>query len=145
MSDNLAKNWFDSLGKISNSNSNLIDEFTNQTKLSWEQFGKILEAANAQVTQRIIETKTDGIAPGQFRTTIKLNGDMINEFPKDRPTEDDIYWKRHEDLVNESLQTKKEIMLKVVETIGTTVKGIVNPISFSQIDIGKLIEQVKKS
>jgi hypothetical protein len=146
MSSDLTRNWFEGLGKVSNANSSLIDEFTNQTRVSWEQFSKILQAANAQVTERVIETAIDanGVVT-KYKTTIKLNGDLINEFPKDKPDENDIYWKRHTDLVNESLQTRKEIMLKVVETIGTTVRGIVNPINFSQVDIAKIIELIKKA
>lgn len=144
MSNDLTRNWFEGLGKISNSNSSLIDEFTNQTKASWEQFSKILQAANAQVTERVVETVVGGDGASKYKTTIKLNGDLINEFPKVEPNENNIYWKRHTDLVNESLQTKKEIMLKVVETIGTTVRGIVNPINFSQVDIAKIIELIRK-
>jgi hypothetical protein len=144
MSSDLTRNWFDGLSKVSNANSSLIDEFTNQTKVSWEQFSKILQAANAQVTERVIETVIDGNGAASYKTTIKLNGDVINEFPKEKPNEDDIYWKRHTDLVNESLQTKKEIMLRVVETVGTTLRGIVNPINFSQVDIAKIIELIRK-
>lgn len=144
MSGDLDRNWFEELSKISSANSSLIDEFTNQTKTSWAQFSKILEAANAQVTEQVIETISDGDGADKFKTTIKMNGGLINEFPKDKPNENNIYWKRHTDLVNESLQTRKEIMLKVVETIGTTVRGIVNPINFSQIDIAKIIELTRK-
>ena len=142
----ITRDWFDGLSKLSNSNSSLIDEFTNQTKASWEQFSKILQVANAQVTERVIETVINGSgeAEARYKTNIKLNGDLRNEFPKDKPDENDIYWKRHTDLVNESLQTRKEIMLKVFETVGTTVKGIINPISFSQVDIAKIIELIRK-
>ena len=145
MSADITRNWFDGLSKLSDANSSLIDEFTTQTRTSWEQFSKILQAANAQVTERVIETVIDGSgAATRYKTTIKLNGDLINEFPKDKPDENDIYWKRHTDLVNESLQTRKDIMLKVVETIGTTATGIINPISMSQVDIAKIIELLRK-
>ena len=68
----------------------------------------------------------------------------INEFPTTIPKEDDVYWKRHQELVDNILDTRKEIALKIIETVGVTIKGVINPISVSNVDIAKIIENFTK-
>lgn len=119
-----------------------IEEFNNQTKQSWDKFAGILEAAKADVTQRNIEVKTDGSKDAEFKTIIALNGDITNEFPAERPAADDVYWKRHKELVDEAMATRKELSIKVIEIVGDTIKGVINPISVSSVDLAKIIEEI---
>lgn len=108
---------------------------------SFKQFGEILQGAVKDAGKRTIQIKIEGSSNAKYKTDIGVvDGDITNEFPSETPKEDDIYWKRHKELVDEALATRKEISLKVIETIGTTVKGVINPISVSNIDIAKIIE-----
>ena len=91
--------------------------------------------------ERTIVTK---FGDSTYTTNIALDNDVTSEFPSEPPKDDDVYWKRHKDLVDNILDTRKEIVLKVIETAGTTIKGIINPISVSNIDIAKIIEGISK-
>lgn len=121
-----------------------IEEFNKLSKESMGNFNKILESAAKDATGRTIELKINGPNKITYKTTIKLDGDITNEFPKTPPEDSDIYWRRHKELVNEALATRKEISLKVIEKVGNTIKGIVNPISVSSIDVSKIIEEFTK-
>ena len=108
---------------------------------SWKKFGNLLERAINDAGERTIETKFGDSA---FKTHVALDNDISNELPANSPKADDEYWIWHKALVENVLDTRKQIMLKVIETVGVTIKGIVNPISFSNIDIGKIIESITK-
>ena len=112
--------------------ANTFTEFDNLLKKGLEDAGK-----------RTIET-TFG-ENKVFKTEIALtDADVKNNFPPNIPKEDDVYWKRHNELVDNVLDARKEIILKSIEVAGTTIKGVINPISVSPIDIAKLFENVIK-
>ncbi|MCH8914418.1 MAG: hypothetical protein IIA82_00980 [Thaumarchaeota archaeon] len=107
----------------------------------WQKFGELLERALKDAGERTIVTK---FGDSSFKTTVALDNDITNEFPETGPKDDDIYWKRHQELVDNILNTRKEIVLKIIETVGVTIKGVINPISVSNVDIAKIIENFTK-
>jgi len=108
---------------------------------SWQKFGELLERALKDAGERTIVTK---FGDSSFKTTVALDNDITNEFPETAPKDDDVYWKRHQELVDNILNTRKEIVLKIIETVGVTIKGVINPISVSNVDIAKIIENFAK-
>jgi len=108
---------------------------------SWKKFGNLLERALKDAGERTIVTK---FGDSIYKTSIALDNDVTSEFPSEPPKDDDVYWQRHKELVDKILDTRKEIVLKVIETVGNTIKGIINPISVSNIDIAKIIEGISK-
>jgi hypothetical protein len=144
------KKWFEDSGKGVKANEALLEQFNKQieqfnvqTKKSWEQLTRILQTSYVDSTQRTIETSAE--RGPVFKTTIGLDGDLKNEFPNPAPEANDVYWARHNQLVDEALTTQKEIISKVIDTIGATIQKIVNPISISGNDISVLMNMFKKS
>ena len=74
-----------------------------------------------------------------------MDGDIKNDFPTIPPEVNNVYWARHNQLVDEALTTQKEIIIKVIDTIGATIQKIVNPISISGNDISILMNAFKKA
>lgn len=110
---------------------------------AFTEFDELLKKGLEDAGKRTIETKFG--ENKVFKTEIALtDADVTNNFPTDIPKEDDVYWKRHNELVDNVLDVRKEIILKSIEVAGTTIKGIINPISVSPIDIAKLFENVVK-
>lgn len=119
-----------------------IEQFNKQTQDSWSQFLKLLQTNFIDLEQKVIETSIQGGLT--YKTTIFLNGDRKNEFPTPVPNANDVYWLRHNELVNESLELQKEIITKIIDTIGVTIQKVVNPISFSTSDLVTLASLFKK-
>ena len=92
--------------------------------------------------QRTIET--GGQAGPVFKTILGLDGDLKNEFPSPPPAMNDVYWVRHNQLVDQALTAQKEIISKVIDTIGATIQNIVNPISVSSNDVSALMNLFRK-
>ena len=155
-SDDYSKKWYDAMkklfedsGKGTTVNAALLDQFNrqieqfnNQTKNSWEQLLKILQSSYIDSTQRTIETS--GQAGPVFKTILGLDGDLKNEFPSPPPAMNDVYWVRHNQLVDQALTAQKEIISKVIDTIGATIQKIVNPISISSNDVSALMNLFRK-
>jgi hypothetical protein len=143
------KKWFEESGKGTGVNAALLDQFNkqieqfnSQTKNSWEQLLKIVQTSYIDSTQRTIETS--GQAGPVFKTVLSLDGDLKNEFPTPPPAVNDIYWVRHNQLVDQALTAQKEIISKVIDTIGATIQKIVNPISISSNDLSTLMNLFRK-
>jgi hypothetical protein len=122
-------------------------QFNQEAKNSFDQFMQVLKTAAADASKKTIEAKIKGDQDSSqyYKTELVNEVDIINEFPNNIPNDNDVYWRRHNELVNEALTTRKEIILKVIDTAGATIKGIINPISVSTIDLAKLVEVLKKS
>jgi len=103
----------------------------------------MLKTAADDISKKTIETKA-GTSKSSFKTDISNTGDIRSNFPVEPPKVDDIYWTRHNELVDKVIDARKEIILKAIDVTGTTVKGIINPISVSNIDIAKIIEGISK-
>ena len=67
------------------------------------------------------------------------------EFPNPAPSASDVYRIRHNQIVDETLSLQKEIITKVIDTIGSTIQKVINPISFSTGDLVSLANLFKKS
>lgn len=130
-------------GSTSINQSKWGEELLKQFLASSGQISDMWKAISADVTNRTIITKVQGNPSVEYKTHIRIDGDIVNEFPSNPPDENDIYWKRHKDNVDEALAIRKEIALKAIDVAGLTVRGIVNPISISPIDLAKLIETAK--
>jgi hypothetical protein len=127
-------------------NVTIFEHMDKQIKDALDQFPKILEKANQTVTETVISTNIGDLDSGiKYETTIRINGDIASKFPTSAPNENDIYWKTHMNEVNHVLQMRKDIILKVIDTVGSTVRGMVNPISFSTVDIARLVELFQSS
>ena len=111
---------------------------------SFSHFSSILGTAEKEITERTIETKIQGEASPRYGTNITNTGDILNEFPSKEPDTNDIYWARHNQLVDTLVANRQATIEKVIDTVGTTVKGMVNPISFSPIDLNQLINTFKE-
>ena len=106
------------------------------------EFDGLLKKGIEDVGTKTIETKFG--KNKAFKTTIAIkDADVTNEFPAEPPNEDDIYWTRH-NVVNKVLEARTKIILKSIEVAGTTVKGVINPISVSPIDIATLLGKAVK-
>src|SRR3954451_11881053 len=124
MSEDQLKKWFEDLfhkNAIANpipleNVTKQIEQFNKQTQDSWEQFSKLLQITFMDLGEKVIETNIQG-GPG-YKTTIFLNGNRKNEFPNPAPSASDVYWVRHNQLVDETLALQKEIITKVIDTIG---------------------------
>lgn len=110
-------------------NGNIIGDFDKNL----QELKKMLEAGAKNLETKTIETKAGNSPKSSFKTDITLTGDIKNSFPTELPKVDDVYWVRHNELVDKVLDTRKEIILKAIEIAGTTVKGIINPISVTNV------------
>jgi hypothetical protein len=145
------KKWFEDLfnkGTLANTTSlelfnKQIEQFNSQAKNSWDQLLKLLQTGYLDTTEKTIETVGQG-GP-TYKTTIKIDGDIKNDFPTPPPNSNDVYWTRHTQLVDQALSLQKEIITKVIDTIGVTVQKIVNPISISTGDLLNLMNLFRKS
>lgn len=143
------KKWFDESNKGNMVNTAVLEQFNKQTeqfntqaKASWDQFLKLIQASYVDATEKTIETNVNG-GPN-YKTTININGDQKNELPNPSPKMDDAYWTRHIQMVDEALALQKEIIMKVIETVGATIQKVVNPISISTSDIMNLTDVLRK-
>jgi hypothetical protein len=119
-----------------------LEPFIKQGNDSWTKFSNILDVANKDLSERTIETKASEEV--KYITHLKVDGDISNEFPSKVPPINDLYWTRHTQLVDRVLADRQAIIEKSIETVGATIKGLVNPISFSSVDMIKLFELFKK-
>ena len=98
-----------------------------------ENFQQILKAIKTGVDdigKKTIITKFGQSENQKFVTHIRVGDeDIENEFPAEAPTADNVYWKRHNELVNIYLETRRQIVLKAIEATGKAVTGIINPAS----------------
>ena len=145
------KKWFEDLfnkGTLANTTSlelfnKQFEQFNSQAKNSWDQLLKLFQTAYLDTAEKTIETVGQG-GP-TYKTIIKIDGDIKNDFPTPAPNSTDVYWIRHTQLVDQALSLQKEIITKVIDTIGVTVQKIVNPISISTGDLLNLMNLFRKS
>ena len=150
MSNEDARKWFEDLfnkGTLVNTASleqfsKQIEQFNTEAKTSWEQLLKLLQTSYADATEKTIETSAQN-GPN-YKTVIKIDGDVKNDFPSPAPGTNDVYWTRHNQLVDGAVALQKEIIVKVIETVGTTLQKVVNPISFSSGDFMNLINLFRR-
>ena len=119
-----------------------IEQFNKQAQDSWEQFLKLLQSSFIDLNEKVIETNIQG-GPS-YKTVIFINGNRKNDFPNPAPNASDVYWLRHNTMVDETLSLQKEIITKVIDTLGTTLQKVVNPISFSTKNLVDLADLFKK-
>ena len=155
--EDYSKKWYDDIKRLFEESSKgtgvnaalldqfnrQIEQFNDQTKNSWEQLLKILQSSYVDSTERTIETG-GGQAGPVFKTILGLDGDLKNEFPSPPPAMNDVYWVRHNQLVDQALTAQKEIVSKVIDTIGATIQRIVNPVSISSSDVSALMNLFRK-
>ena len=119
-----------------------LEPFIKQGNDSWAKFSNMLDVANKDLSERTIETKASEEV--KYTTHLRMDGDILNEFPTKVPPANDLYWIRHTQLVDKVLADRQAIIEKSIETVGTTIKGLINPISISPIDMIRLVELFKK-
>jgi hypothetical protein len=142
MSEDLLKRWENLFSQGAALNSVSLEQFNKEAKESWNQFSQMLQIANKDASERTIVTNTK--AGTSYKTDIRIDGDITNEFPDKVSETTDLYWKRHNELVDKVLNERKELLLKVIDMVGTTITKMVNPISFSTVDLVKMTEMFRK-
>jgi hypothetical protein len=125
-------------------NTGSLENFTKLATDSWNSLLGTMHLAQKDIGERIIETIIEGEENIKYKTTFKIDGDIINEFPSKIPDTNNSYWKRHIELVDKVLQERKDLVHKVIDTTGTAITKVISPISFSTVDILKLAELFKK-
>jgi hypothetical protein len=145
MSDDEGKTLEKILGPGMSSWQNSLNLFNTHAKESWEQFTRMLQSANEDLKKKTICTSAKGQTSINYRTDITLEGDIISEFPNPPPKSDDVYWKWHTELTNRVLNERKELLLKAIDSAGFALTKIMNPISFSSVDLVKLAELFKRT
>jgi hypothetical protein len=91
-------------------------------KSSFTNFAKVTENLLAKMENTVITTEFESQnIKITYKTTISINGDITNEFSQ----VDDKIWQRHNSLVDNNLQIRKEISLKIVEILSGIVGGLV--------------------
>ena len=119
-----------------------VEQFNAEAKTSWEQLLKLLQTSYTDAAEKTIETNAQN-GPN-YKTVIKIDGDVKNDFPSAAPNADNAYWIRHNQLVDGAVALQKEVIIKVIDTVGTTLQKVVNPISFSSSDLTNLINLFRK-
>jgi len=115
----------DNLQKLFGS-SNLLESLDQ----NFQQINKIVKATTEDLGKKTIVTKFGDAENQKFITHINpADEDIENIFPSDAPNSDNVYWKRHNELVNTYLEARKQMGLKAIETVGTAITGIINPLS----------------
>jgi hypothetical protein len=150
MSNEDARKWFEDLfnkGTLVNTASldqfnKQIEQFNTQARTSWEQLLKLLQTSYTDATEKTVETNAQN-GPN-YKTVIKIDGDVKNDFPNPAPDANDVYWTRHNQLVDGAVALQKEIIIKVIDTVGTTLQKVVSPISFSSSDFMNLINLFRR-
>jgi hypothetical protein len=145
------RKWFEDMfnkGTLANTTSleqfnKQIEQFNTQARTSWEKLLSLLQTSYLDVNEKTIETNTPN-GPN-YKTTIKIDGDVRNEFPTPASDTNNAYWTRHNQLVDEAVALQKEIIIKVIDTIATTLQKVVNPISISSSDVVNLMSLFKKT
>jgi ribosomal protein S19E (S16A) len=109
---------------------------------SLNQFSAVLQTAGKEMAERTIEVKVQGDAAAKYVTNITNTGNISNQFPSQMPAPNDLYWTRHAQLVDKVLADRHATIEKVIDTVGITIKGIINPISLaaSPIDLSQIIQ-----
>lgn len=117
----------DTLQKLFGS-SNLLGDLDQ----NFQEIKKMIQAATGDLGNKTIVTKFGDAENQKFITHINVGDeDVENIFPTEPPNTDNVYWKRHNELVNIYLDARKQMVLKAIEVTGIAVTGIINPISKS--------------
>jgi hypothetical protein len=114
-----------------------------------QELSSILKAANKNLADGVADAQTVTVAikeqgndKAKYSAKMKLDGDWIEELPAQHPDEKDVYWLRFKENVNKTREERKEITNKAIEVAGNSISKVVNPISFSPVDITNLIKTV---
>ncbi len=115
----------DDLQKLLGS-SNLLGDLDQ----NFQEIKKMIQSGTNDLGNKTIITKFGDAENQKFITHINIGDeDIENIFPTEPPNENDVYWKRHNELVKTYLDARKQMVLKAIEVTGTAVTGIINPIS----------------
>jgi len=98
-----------------------FDHLGDETKDVWSKFGPALKAGLTDVVMITIETQ-DQTNTTLYKTTISLDGSVLNVFQANKPDANDEYWKRHNANVDQAVQNRVQMLQKVIETAGGVVK-----------------------
>ena len=122
--ENLKKEWDQKFASICNQANISAENFQTHFENSLID---ALEKFNAFNTQKIQTTSDDGKV--LYETSISGIESINNVFPVNQPKLDDIYWTRHNALVDKQLDTRKTLLTTIIQTIGSAIGGIINPAS----------------
>ena len=97
---------------------------------NFQELQKMIQAGTGDLGKKTIVTKFGDAENQKYVTHIRISDeDIENEFPSEPPNVDNVYWKRHNELVNTYLDARKQMILKAIEVTGIAVTGIINPLN----------------
>ena len=106
-------------------NSNLLGDLDQ----NFQEIKKMIQSGTADLGNKTIVTKFGEGDHQKFITHINIGDeDIENIFPTEPPDENNVYWKKHNELVKIYLDSRKQMVLKAIEVTGTAVTGILNPL-----------------
>jgi hypothetical protein len=125
-----------------------VKGMTKQTDEMGLKLKELMDVVNKQFIEATDKTIITKIAGKEtcYKTTINsVTGSVTNDFPAKPAAEDEDYWKLHMKLLDEALASRQELQLKIIDTVGTTIKGLFSPVSISNIDVNQIIQALLKS
>jgi hypothetical protein len=90
-------------------------------KDSFDRLRTVMKMGLTDVDHTSVETQ-DSSNNLVYKTVVTLDGSVTNQFPATKPDANDDYWKRHNAVVDQVIQNRNAMMMKVVETIGGMLK-----------------------
>lgn len=104
----------------------VFDNLGGELKDSFDKFGVVLQHSFSDVTQITVQTK-DTNNNVLYSTVVTVDGGATNVFQSVKPDANDEYWKRHNAMVDQAVQMRSQLMLKVVDAVGGVLKIVPVP------------------
>lgn len=98
-----------------------FDNLGDEMKDAWSRFGSSLKLSLTDTGQIAIQTN-DSTGTTLYKTTVNLDGSVLNEFQATKPDPSDPYWTRHNAEVDQAIENRNAMMQKIIETVGGVFK-----------------------
>jgi gas vesicle protein len=103
------------------STETIFDNLGADIKDSFDKLDGVMKQSVTDVMQIKVQT-ADASSNVLYSTIIAVDGSVSNVFQATQPDATDEYWKRHNALVDQAVQNRNQLMLKVIETVGGVFK-----------------------
>jgi len=101
----------------------IFDNLGGEIKDAFDKFGSVLAQSLSDVAQVTVQTK-DSNNNILYTTIVTVDGGVSNVFQVTKPDANDPYWTRHNAAVDQAVQNRNQMMLRVIDTVGGVVKII---------------------
>jgi hypothetical protein len=89
---------------------------------SFAKFQTILSTIDVAMDVTVTTQDTSSPPNILYQTVVKINNGAINTFKAATPDANDEYWQRHNALVDQAVQARTQIILKIVDAVGGIAK-----------------------